>query len=414
MEDNDRSTTARVIHPKRVLLPNATVNKEYSAPIPDVFPGVLTLRLELANAKDVGISFDPSTRKIQGVPKQAGDFVLVLCTGQECVEGGSQNTIHLGLTVNPDPRSLWKNLPSDCNAPYCKSDAVSEAIFSGCCTLVAASQRGRSHAHEGKFRDDAFAIKHLPDVDCYVICVADGAGSAKMSRRGSEIACQSMVVALSTKVRVLASGSFVATLQKYKQTSDLQTRNEIVDILYDLLGTSAFAAYKTIQKEAFDASAQVRDFATTLLVAVVKKYDAGFFVCSYAVGDGGICIYHEGKNITVLAEPDGGEYAGETRFLTMSSLWSPDEVRRRLHFQIVNDFTCVTLMTDGVTDAKFETDAGLANLARWDAFWHDITATVPFSPENENVGKQLLNWLAFWSPGNHDDRTIAILFGGLV
>lgn len=32
------------------------------------------------------------------------------------------------------------------------------------------------------------------------------------------------------------------------------------------------------------------------------------------------------------------------------------------------------------------------------------------SDDNEVAKEQLLNWLDFWSPGNHDDRTIAILY----
>jgi hypothetical protein len=35
---------------------------------------------------------------------------------------------------------------------------------------------------------------------------------------------------------------------------------------------------------------------------------------------------------------------------------------------------------------------------------------VDFSDDNEQAADQLLKWLDFWSKGNHDDRTIAILF----
>ena len=35
---------------------------------------------------------------------------------------------------------------------------------------------------------------------------------------------------------------------------------------------------------------------------------------------------------------------------------------------------------------------------------------VDLSDDNEAAKEQLLNWLDFWSPGNHDDRTIAILY----
>jgi hypothetical protein len=46
------------------------------------------------------------------------------------------------------------------------------------------SKRGRSHAHEGKFREDDFAVSELP-ADWNMISVSDGAGSAQLAREGS-------------------------------------------------------------------------------------------------------------------------------------------------------------------------------------------------------------------------------------
>jgi hypothetical protein len=73
-------------------------------------------------------------------------------------------------------------------------------------------------------------------------------------------------------------------------------------------------------------------------------------------------------------------------------------------------------MTDGITDPKFETDANLNRVEKWDALWADLNgdnadeARVDFTDSSEQMADQLLKWLDFWSPGNHDDRTIAILF----
>lgn len=70
-------------------------------------------------------------------------------------------------------------------------------------------------------------------------------------------------------------------------------------------------------------------------------------------------------------------------------------------------------MTDGVSDPKFETDANLNNPDKWDALWIDFKENgVELTDDNEASKDQLLGWLDFWSPGNHDDRTIAILYEG--
>ena len=36
--------------------------------------------------------------------------------------------------------------------------------------------------------------------------------------------------------------------------------------------------------------------------------------------------------------------------------------------------------------------------------------TVEFKPENTEIANQLSAWMDFWSPGNHDDRTLAVIF----
>lgn len=77
---------------------------------------------------------------------------------------------------------------------------------------------------------------------------------------------------------------------------------------------------------------------------------------------------------------------------------------------IVPDFTALMLMTDGISDPFFETDANLAKKEMWDKLWFNLSKEVEFTDDNEQSQYQLLNWLDFWSPGNHDDRTIAILY----
>jgi hypothetical protein len=162
----------------------------------------------------------------------------------------------------------------------------------------------------------------------------------------------------------------------------------------------------------------VKDYATTLLAAICRKFSFGWFVGSFWVGDGGMGIYgRDTSYLRVLGEPDGGEFAGQTRFLTMPGIVdNPTELYNRLRIDIVPDFTALILMTDGVTDPKFETDANLKRIEKWHALWDDLHGKnedgvrVELTDNNKNSAPQLLNWLDFWSRGNHDDRTIAIMY----
>jgi hypothetical protein len=151
-------------------------------------------------------------------------------------------------------------------------------------------------------------------------------------------------------------------------------------------------------------------------LTICKKFSYGWFIASFWVGDGAICLYDkEAHSAKLLGIPDEGEYAGQTRFLTMPEIFKDiTSLYQRLRFAIVPDFTALFLMSDGVSDPKFETDANLNNPKKWDDLWDDLINNqehpVDLSDDNEEAKNQLLDWLDFWSPGNHDDRTIAILY----
>lgn len=329
--------------------------------------------------------------------------------------------------INQDPRKLWKNLPvdwenmsepkyinEDTQIDYIKVEALEDGTPQK--DIVAASKRGRSHAQEAKPRDDHFKMSHM-DNGWYIMAVADGAGSAQFSRQGSTIACNTVVDYC--KEKLADNQNFeksIDTYNEYKNESESEARKLVGDFIYKIVGTAAFRAQKAIYAEATAQNVQPKLYATTLLLTICKKFSYGWFVASFWVGDGAICLYDkEAHTAKLLGVPDEGEYAGQTRFLTMPEIFKDaTALYQRLRFNIVPDFTALFLMTDGVSDPKFETDANLNNPDKWDALWNDLQNNeenpVDLSDDHEEAKNELLNWLDFWSPGNHDDRTIAILY----
>lgn len=328
------------------------------------------------------------------------------------------------FVINQDPRKLWKNIPVDWNnmpePKYRKEDTQSEyvkveALADGTPQkdIVSASKRGRSHAQEGKPRDDHFKMKHT-DNGWYIMAVADGAGSAKYSREGSRIACETVVEHCKTYLAYSAEfEEYINTYNEYKEQSESDARKMVGDYIYKIVGNAAYKAQKAIFEEAKKQNIPSKQYATTLLLTICKKFSYGWFVASFWVGDGAICLYDkESHTAKLLGVPDEGEYAGQTRFLTMSEIFKDaTSLYQRLRFSIVPNFTALFLMTDGVSDPMFETDANLCNPDKWDDFWNNLReGGVELTDDNEVSKDQLLNWLDFWSPGNHDDRTIAILY----
>lgn len=327
--------------------------------------------------------------------------------------------------INQDPRKLWKNLSVDWdNMPepkYKKEDTQCEYIKVRANAngipkkdIVAASKRGRSHAQEAKPRDDHFRIEYLPN-DWYILTVADGAGSAKYSRKGSQIACDTAVDFC--RQSLLNNSQFEDAIAEYyaqRGESNGDARKKVGDYIYRIVGSAAFRAHKAIEAEAASHNIPLKQYATTLLLSVCKHFSFGWFIASFWVGDGAICLYNKDEHSAkILGIPDEGEYAGQTRFLTMQDIFhDAATLYQRLRFNIVDDFTALFLMSDGVSDPKFETDANLNNPDKWDALWDDLRDNgVQLTDDNEYSKDQLLNWLDFWAAGNHDDRTIIILYG---
>lgn len=398
--------------------PNGKKGEEYSRAIQlDMakYDDVWIEGLNSTGLRDV-VDFENGTITLSGIPSEAKDFEFKVCIKLKGWEDGDPIIERkFSIAFNPDPRDLWVSKPVPDDIQYPKKDEdhayVLVPVFEGLPQkdIVVASKRGRSHAQEGKPRDDDFRVSFNPQNGWYVLAVADGAGSAKYSREGSKVACET--VELYCKERLAEQGeAFEDAVKAYAQNQSSETLKPVIEKIHEILFKAATEGYKAISKkvENCHGSAVIKDFSTTLLLAVCRKFSFGWFIASFGVGDGAIAIYDkESDTVKLLNEPDGGEYAGQTRFLTMESIFRD---KTRIKMSIVPDFTALMLMTDGVSDPFFETDANLAKKEKWDELWQDLSTAVAFEDDNEDAQYQLLKWLDFWSPGNHDDRTIAILY----
>ncbi|MDR0982441.1 MAG: protein phosphatase 2C domain-containing protein [Culturomica sp.] len=425
-----------------INFPNGKVNQEYSIELKSVAEQFGIAELNFEGLEDLGLQYDEDEQQITGVPSLAGDHQIVMKYQLKDKQDGQPEFLskEITLIINPDPKELWKkSIPTPENIAYYKPDSNKEFVKvetkitkkmlglkqtkEARKDLVAASQRGRSHAIEGKPRDDDFALFFDEASEWYVMTVADGAGSAKYSRKGSEIACQTVIEVC--KEQIAAKRAILEkAIRVLSKEQTQENRNAVGKTLYEIVGGAAFKAYKNIDAEVSKRAGEneqeavaIKDYSTTLLIAICKKFDFGWFIGGFWVGDGGMGIYRkEPEYLKILGEPDGGEYAGQTRFLTMSEIMQAEEIYRRVRFDIVPDFTALILMTDGITDPKFETDANLNRIEKWHQLWRDLEGEnedrlkVDFTDDNEQAADQLLQWLDFWSKGNHDDRTIAILF----
>jgi len=406
------------IKTKQIVLANGTVGKPYEftfdfaqLKLSDI--GEFNFEID----EKVGLTFSKEQNKLLGVLKEAGEHIVVLNFKlKNTTEEKPFNKREIKLIVNPDPKSLWIPKPSNKDDKYWKDDNASANSTMVSKKLIVGSKRGRSHAQEGIFRDDDFEFASFDDSGWSIIAVADGAGGSKFSRKGSLIACET-IIEYFRNIDKEKLKEIETSIQDVFASDSEENQKKLSGYFIEQLGQAAFAAQGKIRDEATANNAIIKDYSTTLIFALVKKYDNKYVIASFWVGDGGIGIYSKEKNeVFVLGTPDSGEFAGQTRFLTMSDIFAEGAYANRVRFKIVEDFTALILMTDGITDPKFQTDNNLNRIEKWNELWEDLNGTnqenckVDFTKPVEETEKELMDWLDFWSAGNHDDRTLAILY----
>ncbi len=249
----DLAQPSVINHPKiSFTLPNAKVGETYT--------GKLNIQGETSNRQvvirfvhfdqDIGLEVDTSDfQQVRGTPSKDGE--LKLSIGFQFKDANAASpiiTAETMLFVNPDPKSLWKVLPSDKSDPYFKPDEdIGSLATIGGMSMVSASRRGRSHEHTGAFRDDDFNLANIDGWD--IIAVADGAGSAKSSRRGAQIAVKISVDSLQMSLSE-GNGDRIIEEARIWQADTSISQHPIKVALYHSLGQAAFLSVKAIEEEA--------------------------------------------------------------------------------------------------------------------------------------------------------------------
>ncbi|MGB3535642.1 MAG: PP2C family serine/threonine-protein phosphatase [Microcoleaceae cyanobacterium] len=154
--------------------------------------------------------------------------------------------------------------------------------------IISASVTGKGHEK----RDIPCQDAHLWEIlspDSLVVAVADGAGSAKLSAVGAQVAVQTAVEVITQKQ--------IATMPE----EDWE----------DCLKEALTAAQEAVIAEASRQEAEIRDLATTLILVIATAQQ----VAVAQVGDGAAVVETDEKILHALTIPEQGEYLNETKFL---------------------------------------------------------------------------------------------------
>ena len=300
----------------------------------------------------------------------------------------------------PKTPPVWKVLEPDD-----PSDPIEHEVFearAGCpgWQIIAASVRGKLHAHKAQWREDSF--KWGTTDGWTVLAVSDGAGSSRLSRVASRLACESAV----THLQQLLAGYTVAPADQQPTDGDLQ---RLRSLLADAGGKSRMAILLEAQRRA----ASVKDFSATLLVVAHTAWQDRDLVVALLVGDAaiGLATVAGAKR---LGTSDHGQYSSETKFLTTPGVEL--EFHNRVLFSLPLGLTAIALMSDGVSDDFYPEEKRIGEVFHADPI-DGLTAKgggtlrglLGGVAKETRGGEALRDWLRYEKRGSSDDRTLVLM-----
>lgn len=311
-------------------------------------------------------------------------------------------------TPQPPPAPEWKVLePQDQTDPVPHELHELRVRANGEWTMMAASLRGRLHAHKGMWREDAYAFDWLHEWT--IIVLSDGAGSAKFARIASKVACEAALESMKKSLH-----AFHLAFSE----GDTPTQAD-QDALRRFLKKGAADARHAVIDEKDRRRCAVRDLNATFLLMVYSPFKEGSLVAALQVGDGALGVHTEDDSCTVMGSPDHGEFSSETRFLTDAGLDHTfgDRVQYRLFKKPIR---ALAVMCDGVSDDFFPEDKRLNELfignpiselkTKKGESVYGVMHKDHGLIKDPQDGKALLDWLRYEKRGSSDDRTLVLMY----
>jgi hypothetical protein len=246
-----------------------------------------------------------------------------------------------------------------------------------------ASTAGTSHLRTNKPCQDSSCCKLVYTYEGKPVLLAvasDGAGSAKCAEIGSNLVC-SLVI---------------SELEKFfeidKQISDI-SREFVIDLLVYLR--------QELSSRADEAGLKVRDYACTILVAVVGQEDSAFI----QLGDGAIVVSssEEPDEFNWIFWPQKGEYENTTYFVSDES--SCDNVCFDYTHKAIDK---ISILTDGLQSLALHYSSQTVHTPFFKPLFTFLNSTK--EEDADKLAIPLLNFLNSYQVNERtdDDKTLVL------
>lgn len=242
--------------------------------------------------------------------------------------------------------------------------------------IMGASVQGTSHVRSGLPCQDAFAYQ--VSGQGVLLAVADGLGSAPRAEQGAKLAVTEVLAALQGGHHAHHT---VAPSWEHQLVAAFQHTREC------------------LQQEADAQNVPLREYGTTLLVAVMER---DCFATAH-IGDGAIVALLADGSLLTASTPQRGEYANETTPLTADH--ALDSLCIAVHHPV--QVQAVALLTDGLQNLSLNLASGIPYAPFFTPFFEAITHQ-PF--DAPAMSAQLADFLASERvcAKTDDDKTLLI------
>lgn len=242
--------------------------------------------------------------------------------------------------------------------------------------IVGGSVTGTKHHKKKQPCQDAWKYHQLPGAEL-IIAVADGAGSAPLSKQGAKRAVNAAVKYLCTAI------------PQYKPNTSKEWKS-IVSYAFEVARTQLIE-YAASQAE------RLRNYNTTLQLVVASDN----WTISAIVGDGTAVGLRNDHSLVRLMSPQRGEYANATNFITS------DSAMEKIAIQVLQEPVIgIAVLTDGLLSLAIDERDETPHERFFTPLFNFLTASI----DNQQANKDLAQFLSSDRVNRRtdDDKTLAL------
>ncbi len=242
---------------------------------------------------------------------------------------------------------------------------------------IGASVKGTSHERTGTPCQDFHNFIVTPKY--VIVAAADGLGSAPQSDAGAELAVRTALSMIEDDIRLY---------------------QPLLDDAWERIVREAFlAARNAIEIRSETAEVPMRDFGTTLMVAIITQ---DRLVVGH-LGDGAVVAQYDNGDVATVTAPSHGEYANEVTPLTAVNGLESLEITIQ-----TDNARAVAVLTDGLQNLSINTMTQKPHAPFFAPFFNGVTQGVI---DTVATSAQLADFLASERvcKKTDDDKTLVVV-----